>query len=313
MSINDLSVGDWQKRLEDAFTKDRIIGGELIPVLEAEREHAEFVKCTFHGQMVLADSFQAFFVETLRLAEDKYRASPLFQKLQWYPYLLLRQLSSFRTVRAAEILFVNGCPGQGYGLLRDLKDRAVLLGAVGNEFTTLMAISGAGSLTGNAGFVSSIKDLKKKVKKAEFEAFAKMTGTQSRVSPAAHSELQKWEELFHLEVHGSRITTSLADEEWMKVGGLLQISPKPCLDVLANYMNRFCEISWMILRTFPLLQLKRDDFGFEWTQKWQVLDDSFLFAIRAQVKLRKPIATAIIELVENSFGFSPKTTSYPPE
>lgn len=308
-----MSVNNWQRRLEDAFTKDGIVGGGLLPVLEGERKCRKFVVSKFHGQMVLGDSFQAFFIDTLQLAESKYRASPLFRTLQWYAYLLLLQLANFRTLRAAEILFVNGRPGQGYGLLRDLKDRALLLGAVGNGFTTLVASSGAGAVAGAKDYLSGAKDSKNKRKRAEAEAFAKMIGSKSKLSATACSDLQIWEELFHLEVHGARVTSICEDEEWTRRGGLLHIIPTPNADTLALYMNRFCEVCWMILRTFATLQLEKEDFGDEWAQKWQMLDDAFRIFVDALGKQGKQIAASVTELIEKSFNFSPKTSAYPRE
>ena len=109
-----------REQLERIFTKEGIVGGALTPVLNAEQKCGEFVMAPFHGQLVLGDSFQAFVIETLRLAEKQYRASLQFHTLQWYSYMLLLQLANFRTLRAAEILFMNGRPGQGFGILRDL-------------------------------------------------------------------------------------------------------------------------------------------------------------------------------------------------
>lgn len=78
-------------------------------------------------------------------------------------------------------------------------------------------------------------------------------------------------------------------------------------------MNRFCEVCWLILRTFPALQLEKGGFGEEWANKWGLLDESFRFAVDALQKQNKQIAAAITELIEKSFGFTPKTTSYPLE
>ena len=82
-----MGTNEWKGRLERVFLQDGLVGGHLKPVLDAESECGEFVTSHFHGQLVLGDSFQAFFIDTLQLAEARYRASPLFLSLRWYPYI----------------------------------------------------------------------------------------------------------------------------------------------------------------------------------------------------------------------------------
>jgi len=208
---------------------------------------------------------------------------------------------------------VHGRAGQGYGLLRDLKDRAMLLGAVGNRYTTLMAISGVDGGTGKSNdFLARIATIKKRRKKTEDQALSMMTGPKSGLSPNITQCLRKWEEFFHLEVHGARLTSIFEDVGWKMGRELLPILPKPNIDSLANYMNRFCEVSWMVLRSFPILQLKPQDFGIEWAEKWRILDESFLVMADELRKLGKEIAAAIMELVSKKFAFGPDAV-YPPE
>lgn len=303
----------WQERLERVFLQDGIVGGHLKPVLDAEAECGEFVTNSFHGQLVLGDSFQAFFVDTLQLAESRYRASPLFRTLRWYAYLLLLELANFRTIRAAEILFTHGRASQGYGLLRDLKDRALLLGAIGNGFTTLWASDGLDSASDASHFLAATARMKSNRKRAESEAQARMLGSKSKLSDGTRTALRKWEEFFHLEVHGARITSVFEDEGWIEGKEMLPVLPKPNIDSLGNYMNRFCEVCWMVLRAFPMLQLEPQDFGSNWAEKWQVLDESFRIRAEGLQKQGKEIGPAIIELLSCRFPFSPTATSYPPE
>jgi hypothetical protein len=100
---------------------------------------------------------------------------------------------------------------------------------------------------------------------------------------------------------------------WIKGGQLLPICPQPTIRSFTAYMNRFSEVCWMLLRTFPLLQLTRKAFGEKWTDKWRVLDDSFLAMAKGLEELGKPIGAAIIELLDKSFHFCPDVTSYPAE
>jgi hypothetical protein len=226
---------------------------------------------------------------------------------------LLLELGNLRTIRAAEILFQHGRAAQGYGLLRDLKDRAILLGAVGNRFTTLSVTSGVETSPGiSDDFVAYTCGIKKRRKKAEADAWSRMIGAKSDLSPDARRQLQKWEELFHMEVHGARITSVFEDEGWTKGEVPLPIIPKPNMDMPWTYINRFREVCWMVLRTFPMLQLEPGDFGYDWADKWRVLDESFLFIVDGLRKQGKEIAAAIIELVSKRFALGPES-AYPPE
>jgi len=302
-----------QEKLGRAFIQDGIVGGHLRPVLEAECECADFVITHFHDQLILGDSFQAFFVDTLQLAERRYRASPDFLKLQWYAHLLRLELANFRTVRAAEILFMHGRASHGYGLLRDLKDRALLLGAIGNGFVTLPASSGMDRSPDTSDPLASLGRMKKKRKNAEGEARSRMLGSKSELSHGTRTALRKWEEFFHLEVHGGRVTSLLEDEGWIKGKEPLPVLPKPNIESFGIYINRFGEVCWMVLRTFPMLQLQPADFGPAWAEKWQILDERFGIAAEGLQKQGKAIGSAIIEFVSCKFPFSPNKTYYSPE
>ena len=140
-----------------------------------------------------------------------------------------------------------------------------------------------------------------------------MIGAQSGLSVEIRIELRKWEEWFHMEVHGSRVTSIFEDEAWMKGQELLPIQPRPNIDILTMYMNRFCEVCWMILRTLCLLQLTPQSFGQEWAEKWWVLDESFEVSVKELKKQGKRIGSAVIELVKSKFKFFPDAASYPTE
>jgi hypothetical protein len=81
----------------------------------------------------------------------------------------------------------------------------------------------------------------------------------------------------------------------------------------AMYVNRVAEVAWMVLRTYPLLQLAPGSFGQEWHRKWDILDDSFRVYVGALARLGKKVADAVIALIDSKFDFSPGTTYYKPE
>ena len=44
-----MDVTEWQKRLEDTFTINGVIGGNLLEVLDRERTCGKYFTNTFHG------------------------------------------------------------------------------------------------------------------------------------------------------------------------------------------------------------------------------------------------------------------------
>ena len=90
----------------------------------------------------------------------------------------------------------------------------------------------------------------------------------------------------------------------------LSLGPLPEEKTIGMYMNRNNEISWIILRTLPFLQLEPRAFGKEWARKWHVLDDSFGITIEELGNINKKIAWAVIALVDRKFRFTPEETYF---
>lgn len=62
-----MKVDEWQKRLEDNFTYNGVIGGKILPsTIKQERICGSYFTQKFHGHRVLADSFLDFFAVTVR-------------------------------------------------------------------------------------------------------------------------------------------------------------------------------------------------------------------------------------------------------
>ncbi|MEQ1916260.1 MAG: hypothetical protein ABL856_06005, partial [Gallionella sp.] len=209
-----------------------------------------------------------------------------------------RHTMSFRELRAAELLCHSGYPMQGYSLLRNMFEQAVLMSAVMQNLTTVEAIEGIGK-----GL--DINRVKFERINEEKRIFGLMYGRKSGLSENTISELAKWDSLFDMEVHGNRLSkTDTLD--WLKQKESLAFVPKFNELYLAMFMNRINEISWMQLRTLPSLQPEPLSFGDDWTVKWKVLDESFKAAVESLgTQLGKKISPAIIELVETKFPFGP--------
>ena len=298
-----MTVEEWQERLEKAFTSNGIIGAQLVSVIEQEQKYGIYINRKFHGQNILMESFQAIFIESIRLAIRNVYITGWPEDKPYYPMTILYYLTMFRRLRAAENLIRCGYPLDGYSLLRDLKDRTIFLAAIPKGITSLLKIIGD---TGNEKLTEeNYKKIKNSRKNEERKVLNKMIRKESGFDSATLEELNRWENMFHEEVHGSRMTLFLEMGLWRKQEKL-SIGPIPHELAYGMYMNRAVEIGWLITRLLPLLQLKPKSFGDEWAEKWHVLDDSFRVMVKGLESIGKGIATAFIHFVDTQFLFSPE-------
>jgi hypothetical protein len=122
-------------------------------------------------------------------------------------------------------------------------------------------------------------------------------------------ELDRWEQMFHEQVHGSKFTFFLEGGDWMQGKGPISIGPLPNEKSMAMYMNRAAEIGWMLTRLLPYLQPVQDAFGAAWKDRYIILDDSFRTMVKALSDLGKQIADAFIFFIDKKFAF-PETFHY---
>jgi len=296
-----MDVTEWQKRLEDNFTINGIVGGNMFEVFNLENACGKYFAETFHGQSVLIDSFQSFFIETLKYALKWVVDHGLPKGCENYYLILLYYLIIFRSFRACETLLLKGYPLDGYSLLRDLKDRAILLAGIVHNITTIT------SLFGLAGFNTPIDEQWAKVKKIrkaeENRVFNKIIRKDSALPSETIKELEQWEQLFHEEVHGSKFSFVTELKDWVLDKRGLSIGPTPKEYPMAMYMNRATEIAWLFVRLFPYLKPIENAFGTEWDMKHEILDDSFRLAQQGLSKLGIKIGDAFIKFVDLKFSF----------
>lgn len=177
----------------------------------------------------------------------------------------------------------------------------MLMSAVMQNLTTIEAIEGIAN-----GFDSN--KFKWERIKEEKRIFNLFHGAGSGLTDDTISELAKWDGLFDMEVHGSRLSKT-ETMSWLKQNNSLPFVPRYNELALSMFMNRINEISWMLLllRILPSLQPGPLSFGDGWAKKWTVLDESFKAAVESLgTELGKKIAPAIIELVETKFPFKPE-------
>ena len=298
-----MNVAEWQRRLEKYFMVGGVTGNSLIPVLTMESDFGRYVVVRFHGQFVLMDSFFEFFIDTIDKAVKLARLKKLPSEYSTYPLVLHYYITIFRSFRAAENLLKCGYPLDGYALLRDLKDRAIFVGALAHgktSFQKLLGVLEEQSVTPITD--EEYRRITKRRKGEECRVLNEMIRKNSGLPADVRKELQIWENLFHEEVHGSKLTFSI-DIGWLQGTQALSLGPVPNDKSVAVYINRASEIGWLYLRTFPFLQLEPNAFGKEWREKWVVLDDSFRIMIQSLTKLGKKIGEVFPALVNAKFTF----------
>ncbi len=309
-----MNAEEWQKRLEQNFTENGVVGGGLLELMEQEQSYGALISNNFHGYLLLADSFQLFHLRTLQIAQSQrggaFGASPH----SWYDAVILLCAVNFRTLRAAETVFLRGYPLAATGLLRDAKDRALFLGAIAGGSTTYRKVFGLDQLTDQlrSDHDAYRRHVRQHRKKEQARVFDFMLRKNSGLHSEHLEELALWEDMFHMEVHGARLTTSLDTFRWLERESSLPLSPDfdPESLSIPMYMNRSFEISWMLLRTLPYLQARVGSFGSEWSRKWGILDESLKDSVANLASKGIKVASAIIHLIETKFPFSPSTTHY---
>lgn len=302
--MSNREVEEWRERLEQTFGEDGMIGGARISQLyERELAYPAHINESYYGYTVLADSFVSFFMQSLELTHSHCTE----QGWQDLGTLFMQQLTNFKTLRGAQNAFLYGYPYGGFALLRDLKDQSLFISAVAQGITTFVAIRGFEGIDPDT-FTSETMDLVRKQKmREESRVLREMVRRDSGLPENILADLQRWESLFHYEVHGSALTTASTMTQWRSGITEFPVYPTPDQTADGTFINRFEEVSWMLLRTFPILQLQAGLFGSDWEQKWTVLDDSFHTAIS-----RAPhgVAEAIVTMVNEKFPFGPDTTHF---
>ena len=99
-----MDIKEWQKRLEDRFTVNGIVGGNLVNIFNQERACGEYFANTFRGKNVLIDSFQSFYIDSLNNAFDFVKNNGWPRECEYYPVILHQFLSIFKSFRACENL-----------------------------------------------------------------------------------------------------------------------------------------------------------------------------------------------------------------
>lgn len=306
--MGTIDVDAWQTRLEQTFQEDGISGLQLAEIAFKETAYGKYVRERFNGYRTLAESFQTFFYDTLTHTLNQYRDENATKEAPYHGLYLVSQLTVFRSVRAAENLLYRGYPLDGLSLLRDIKDRAVFFAAWISGFTSWRALYASDRLPGKDDTsIEASRAWRRAIAREENRILKLMLRETSDFEEPVKSDLQRWEDFFNLELHGSRFTTAQEFGGWMKREESVSVAPVPKDRSVAGYCNHAAEVFWMLHRTLPFLQLVEGAFGSTWAEKWGVLDDSFRLYQLSFEEQGNSIATAVRVFIDRKFQFTPAT------
>ena len=293
-----------EKELCAAFASRGAVGGTFLSeILNLEDDYANTVLAIVPGYWVLMDSFHDFFIQTLSSSGPRPAEKHGTEHAGWYPRLGQYALSSFRRFRAGDVLLRKGYPLLGYSLLRDLKDAALGLAALAAQETSVRALEGLRDgdvIEDTAGFR---KRLRKQRVQEEKRIRTVMLGEDSGLDEATREQLRRWQQLFDVEVHGSRLSMTSEGRESLRGKRGVSIGPCPDEGAISVFANASRQVAWMHLKTFPVLQLKPHTLTGQWEQKWRLLDEAFRFHMHCLGGIGRPVADAIIKLVDAKFDF----------
>ncbi len=293
--------------LADVFTTNGIVGYRIGKVIEHEKAYSSFVEKTYKGHSILSHSFQEFYMDSLELAgavwqEKNRRVTPPTYTETW-----LWHLGNFRCLRAVDILFHNGYPMDGFARLRHLKESALYLAALLTGLTTYNQVTGIEGVlhATQPPTREDVDQIRKNRMSEERRLLGLMIRKDSGLTEDQLFELGRWEGFFHQEVHGGNLTQVLEHGPAIRGEDTTSVAPKPREKACAMFINRFCEIGWMLHRTLPILQLSYRQFDEEWRKKWHLLDQNFLTMEQSLADMGKNIGSVFIEFMNVKFAFTP--------
>lgn len=297
---------DLMNKLADAFTTDGIVGDGIGPILELEKTYGEFVEKTYKGHSILSHCFQEFYKDTIETAATVWKEKDRKPTPPTYSETLLWHLGNFRCVRAVDVLFHNGYPMDGFARLRHLKESALYLGAMFSGLTTFSRINGLdGVVSGKPLTREDMNVIRQKRKQEEKRLLGLMIRATSGLPPEHIELLERWESYFHEEVHGAHLTQVFEHGPAITGEDTTSVAPKPREKSCAMFINRFCEIAWMLHRTLPIMQLTYRPFGAHWNHKWHLLDENFRVMEGSLAEMGKKIGEVFIAFVDTKFPFTP--------
>ena len=267
----------------------------LRAIATAENEfYAKAVQ--MYGYMALSKAFQSFVVETVELSSQW--GGQGLRPSATYGWLLPRLVSGFQTACGAQRQALAGYPIPAFAQLRNVFDSAVVSSAVAQRFASYNEVEGV-----EDGVPFDPAQSLRGRKKAEFRIFAKMIGAESDLSASTREELGKLNIVFDAETHGQRMSATQA-MGWMRGEGPLLFLPSYEVMGYALFLNRYCEVAWMLHRLMPFVRPEGGVIPDQWRDRWNTLDNGFRqTAVSLSAEVGKPIGDAFVEFMDKKFPF----------
>jgi hypothetical protein len=301
----------WQERIQAAFSTQGGSVGEryLLAILQAEKAIGREYQIKFHGHRLLTEASFDFFVETLTAVANRIRQQGWPEHRENYFDTVLAFVTLLRTMRAADMLAVGGYRLDGYAHLRGVMDQIIRIVGVANGWTTFSGVHGvAGYAKDRKWTEAEFEKIHANKVKVEKEIHRKLIGSDSGLSQRSIEALRNWDRMFDKQVHGAQWTFISEAKFWVgRHDASVSLAPRMIDDDDAMFINQSDRLHWMAHRLLPTLQVEGREFGNAWGERWNVLDGAFRQMSEALSRMGKPLADAIIELVDVKFQFNPGT------
>lgn len=278
-----------------------LFDGDVRLLLNAEKKFSKLME-QYKGYGALATAFVEFFLETVAAYNREMQPRVTAMVTAEHVLLVERLVHGFLTLRAAQLVAHRGYPLQAFTLLRNVSDDCVLTSGAMQGLTTFEELSG---IKPEEPFDKT--SMLKNRRNTERKVRSKMDGADGGLSAETLKWLRMLDEMYDWETHGGRLTSAY-NMDWLKGHAPLAIVPKFREQPAALFMNRFCEVAWMVHRLLPLIQLAAQPLSQTWGEKWRVVDSSFDLLVTSLAKdLNKPAFTAVRDFVTTKFPFSERS------
>jgi hypothetical protein len=127
VNYTSLDTAEWQTRLELNFLRDQIPLDKLFALTKLEYEAFEKFHKDFVGHSRLSDSCLIFSLDTLQQTST-FKADNI-EEHDLYSFIAIDMFMMLRKLRASSLLAGFGYHGPAYSLLRDIRDKSILLSA----------------------------------------------------------------------------------------------------------------------------------------------------------------------------------------
>jgi len=290
------AVAKWQRRIEDIFHGSAGIVGESVLKLK-KRENAlyEFLLNNFCGYVRLMDAFLGFYIETLDLIKRR-------QQKKWpnrLPVITAFHIPTLWRFRASYIVFWKGYYIEGTGLLRGVFENALTIIALNKDIITIKnAFSDIPEQKIQTGKID-MGEIRLGIKRTDSRIRNKLLGRDSSLSIETQKDFTEVFRLMHNLVHRSRINILRYYVPWASGKKPFPLMPFYDQDLVGLYMHLSRLFGWILVKTFPFLEIEEAEFPITWRKKRRVLDESFEESLG---DLPENSRRSYKEFIEKTFG-----------